>query len=377
MTHIHKILMFMALCLLTRCASLLSPTTTTTKMPAASGTVSTPTEWNNRMNQAFRNFETDLTLRINNFSESKYSINNLSYTEAQIKSSGQLRSEQGKQYAIINYKIDYKQNALLIRAAQDPTFLNRLSSKDRQVYNEAKQIVSSIVTSKMTPYQREKAIHDYIVKTYEYDRSVVYGSQADNYGPAYMISGLLKNKKGCCEAYSAAFQMFCILAGLDVRTVNGCIGQPKQYVNGKAVNTHAWNIIKLDGEYYHIDVTSDDPVPDVPGRIEYDFFNLSDSELAKTHYYDKSTGDNISCKGTKYQYYRYNNLYVNNMNELGALIKREMAKRNTTINFCTKGFGLRTANEVSKYLDTKIVSSYSVRGQVGKEGAYILTLKYK
>lgn len=44
-----------------------------------------------------------------------------------------------------------------------------------------------------------------------------------------------------------------------------------------------WNLVKLDGTWYHADPTWDDPVPDVPGRAQYHYFLKSDKTMAKDH----------------------------------------------------------------------------------------------
>ena len=46
---------------------------------------------------------------------------------------------------------------------------------------------------------------------------------------------------------------------------------------------HGWNKVKVDGNWYNLDVTWDDPVPDKKGHISYGYFLVSDSQLAKTH----------------------------------------------------------------------------------------------
>ena len=47
---------------------------------------------------------------------------------------------------------------------------------------------------------------------------------------------------------------------------------------------HAWNLIKIDGEWYHIDVTWDDPTPDLLGRVNHVFFLISDDAIASSEY---------------------------------------------------------------------------------------------
>ena len=44
---------------------------------------------------------------------------------------------------------------------------------------------------------------------------------------------------------------------------------------------HAWNLVKLHDIWYHLDCTWDDPVPDVKGRVLYNYFNLNDEKISE------------------------------------------------------------------------------------------------
>ena len=63
---------------------------------------------------------------------------------------------------------------------------------------------------------------------------------------------VLKEHKGVCQGY--ALLALKMLRELGIETL---------YVVGE-VNTgpHAWNLVKVDGEWYHLDTTWNDPVPD-------------------------------------------------------------------------------------------------------------------
>lgn len=78
------------------------------------------------------------------------------------------------------------------------------------------------------------------------------------------------------------------------------------YVSSAQMN-HGWNIVTIDGERYHLDVTWNDPIPDQVGRLRYQYFNLSDEAMTADHVWD--TGGYPSCSSDRFNYLRSLNQY--------------------------------------------------------------------
>lgn len=134
-------------------------------------------------------------------------------------------------------------------------------------------ILPKITKPGMTDYEKEKFIHDYIVLNTKYDKNYKGVTESNESTTAY---GPIVNGIAVCQGYEEAFQFLCKLAGLD------CIE-----VVGKASNTdHAWNIVKIDGKYYHVDTTWDDSP--VYGGVGYEYFNIDDATMSKDHSWDRS-----------------------------------------------------------------------------------------
>ena len=125
-------------------------------------------------------------------------------------------------------------------------------------------------------YDKEKAVHDLLIESIDYDKS------ADMNQSAYSA---LVEKKTVCAGYARAMQYLLQRLGI-----------PCYYCTGYAGEDHAWNIVQLDDGYYNVDVTWDD----TPGG-EYDYFNRSDEDFKKTHV-RKSLSVNLPvCDGQKYR----------------------------------------------------------------------------
>ncbi|REB08542.1 DUF5050 domain-containing protein [Sporosarcina sp. BI001-red] len=139
----------------------------------------------------------------------------------------------------------------------------------------------------MSEYEKVKAIHDYVVRHTAYD----YDNYLQNTIPleSYTIYGLLVDKTAVCQGY--ALTMSYLLNRLGIETI---------YVIGSKEMNHAWNKVKVDGEWYNLDATWDDPVPDVAGKVRYTYFLLSDVEMGKSHSWDNRNLPNAIS--TNYEY---------------------------------------------------------------------------
>ncbi len=198
------------------------------------------------------------------------------------------------------------------------------------VMKQAKAIVSSIIQVGMDDHEKVKAIHDYVVKHVSYDTSY----------KAYTAYEALANRSAVCQGYTLLTYQLLKEAGIENHFVVGTgDGQP-----------HAWNLVKIDNKWYHLDTTFDDPVPDEQGRVTYSYFNLSDEQIARNHewnrgdypqattnYYSTLT-NKIATGGTKTPAYQQilkdtklnylgNEYIANNYNELKSKMQQRYSAK--------------------------------------------------
>lgn len=258
--------------------------------------------------------------------------------------------------ATVTYTFIYKENYKLIKASENINYFSKLTLAEKNIYNTVKSIAQNITYGLYNEYEKEKALHDYLVSEYKYDTSLAPLS--------HNISSFIQSKKGVCEAYAYTFKMLCDFSGIESKIVIGSL-------NG---SPHAWNMVKLDNEWYHIDVTSDDPIPDNGNNIEYDYFNISDNMLIKTHSWDISSVP--SCNSLKYNYYYYNNFVMYDMAHLEYFIKQAISQRKTTLKFYTQDFYI-SVNTIKDFFDSRYVSSYSLSQNEANLGSYTLKINYR
>lgn len=92
----------------------------------------------------------------------------------------------------------------------------------------------------------------------------------------------LKDKKGVCQSYT-----------LTATALFNRLGIESTYAQSETMN-HIWNLVRLDGEWYHLDITWNDPTPDVFGRASHKNFLLSDEDIASTKHTDWSVSGEIA-----------------------------------------------------------------------------------
>jgi len=158
----------------------------------------------------------------------------------------------------------------------------KIEDRDAYLNKKVNEIISKIITPGMTDLQKELAIHDYIVNNTEYNTTpgITFDSAGNakltpNFNVVFTAYGVLINGTGVCEGYADAANILLNKAGIESRMIYGMAN------GGNGVEPHSWNIVKISGEYYHLDVTWDD------GSRSYDYFNLTDDQIAKDHTWDK------------------------------------------------------------------------------------------
>lgn len=129
-------------------------------------------------------------------------------------------------------------------------------AQEDQISARIKQVMAVIVKPGMSEDRKVKNIHDWVVKNVKYDETIRERS-------AY--AGFFRGKT-VCQGYSLMMYKMLKTAGVYNRII----------VNQK----HAWNVVRINNRFYHLDATWDDPTPDRgPNYVRYDYFNLSESEL--------------------------------------------------------------------------------------------------
>lgn len=163
-----------------------------------------------------------------------------------------------------------------------------------KLYDKTVEITDEIIEPDMTDYEKELAIHDYIVKNCQYG----YVDYSQEY--AYRAYGVLVQGKAVCNGYAEAMAL--LLSCVDVENYI-MVGEACSEGNWEL---HAWNAVCLDGQWYQVDATWNDPLPDRGYYSGHTYFNVTDDIMDDTHKWEKGTYED--CSSMSYNYYEYNDL---------------------------------------------------------------------
>lgn len=134
---------------------------------------------------------------------------------------------------------------------------DEIKENQKLIDNECKKIVSTIPKD-ASDFEKTLIVHDYITSHYEYDTSYTIRTLYDT----------VKEKKCVCQGYSYLF-MHIMNNYLNIE----CTSVPSD------ICRHMWNKVKIDDKWYNVDLTADDPVPNMSSFSNHQYFLLSDSEL--------------------------------------------------------------------------------------------------
>ena len=149
---------------------------------------------------------------------------------------------------------------------------------------EAERVVDELITSNMSDYEVVKTLHDYLVTHCDYDYRVDIGNMPFI---SHQAEGALLKGTAVCSGYAKAYEAMLDAAGI-----------PNETITGYAGGYHAWNLVQVDGQWYHVDTTWDDPTTQGGDYIRYTYFLKSDKVMASRSHRD---WENVhACTSTKY-----------------------------------------------------------------------------
>lgn len=190
------------------------------------------------------------------------------------------------------------------------------------VKGKIEEILSKI-TSK-TQIDIEIEIHDKLCEMIEY-----YSYADINNIPLdkHTIYGALVKNSAVCDGMTKTLQILLDKSGIE-----------NILVIGKIEDLHAWNLVKLDEEWYNVDITSDKSIKDDNKYTIHSYFNITTDQISKTHTFDNKE-ILPEAKGTKYNYYNYKDLCIKSSDDFNFKLQNIISKNSDSkvLEFGTNG----------------------------------------
>lgn len=214
-----------------------------------------------------------------------------------------------------------------------PVFMGSQAENLKQIYDNAKDALSYIVSDEMSEYEKVHAIYDYIIYNVRYDHDCANAQDKYNTNNAllteeeknelknlnlnekmkyygYYLEGIFldkfykKDMHAVCDGKSKAFVLMCGIEGITAVRISG-----EALSDGKNFGGHAWNKVLLDlngtgdKEWYFVDTTWGDVGDDSKEFLSHAYFLLSDDEVKNTH--DENPGHDYPKAEGKFDYYAH------------------------------------------------------------------------
>ena len=160
----------------------------------------------------------------------------------------------------------------------------------------ADQLLNHLPSEK-DPYFTELHLHDQLNRDCTYDTEAAADKQGSDV-IAYTAYGALVDGSAVCEGYARAMQLLLNRVGIAATVINGTAVETEE--------SHMWNLIKLNDNYYYLDPTWNDN----QDKGYHTYFNITSEELAKTHRIAPNQAAAVTCTATKDNYFVRNNTYV-------------------------------------------------------------------
>ena len=180
--------------------------------------------------------------------------------------------------------------ATITATANSKKYTYKVVIYKKTITNRVKQVTKSCIKSGMSKYNKVKAVHNWLIRNVKYD---YYRLQTQSIPQvSHTAKGALLKKIAVCDGYAHAYKM--IMDKLKI---------PCKFVVGSSDGIgHAWNMVKLSGKWYHVDVTFDDPIingSNTNTTTYYNYFLKCSSTMSKSHSWKKSKYP--KCTSKKYE----------------------------------------------------------------------------
>lgn len=232
----------------------------------------------------------------------------------------------------------------------------KVKEYNRKIEKEVNCLAGKLNLTAGTDYEKEIKIHDWICQNISYDDEGADRSKPMRMIASHNIFGVFAHHRAQCEGIAKAVKV--LLNAVDVRCI---VVTGESVKNGKNV-PHAWNMVNIDGQPYHLDVTWDiGAIGASFKRIPYDYFNLSDQLIDKEH---KADTQLPSCSSMQHNYFKVNKRTFWMKSQVMTYVEKALQDGDTELYFRIEG--RNAASDVAEKIYDQICVFFSEKGITDK-----------
>lgn len=217
-----------------------------------------------------------------------------------------VRRDHGEIFWVDGYNYTSRESSVVFEPVYSMDYETRCNYSYR-----VSTIVSRLVTKykDLSDYEKVKAVYEYIIKNIEYDELSVNNQN---------ILGVFLDRGAVCLGSANAVQTVLSRLGVDSIVITG----------ETELCAHAWNLVKIEGEWYHLDITAGMLAYNTTKYVDYRYMTMTDEET----YLTRSTDSLVmlpECNNTTYEYFRQEGLYFDkdDLNQIIKIAKQGYAER--------------------------------------------------
>ena len=202
---------------------------------------------------------------------------------------------------------------------------NKVKEHQRAMQARVEKLVRPVKDK--SDWEKEKFVHDFICENVRYDKlKKAYSHE---------IIGPLGQGVGVCEGIAKSVKVLCDALGVWC-VIAICGNNPEKGIKYR----HTWNIVRIGGQYYHLDATFDNTLgkhqgnAEAPGEIRYDYFNLGDKAVFRDH--EPLIAPAPGCPDNDHFYYKEKKLSFTKTEEVYKRAQ-QMAKKGRAMTFQWRG----------------------------------------
>ena len=192
-------------------------------------------------------------------------------------------------------------------------------SYEKSRVREQQKAIDARVTKLLRPIlqagkdEQERFIHSFICQNVRYDKLKKEYS--------HEVTGPLTNGVGVCEGMAKTVKLLCDRLGIGCIVVL-CEADPEHGIKYR----HAWNLVQMNGTWYHLDATFDNTLS-ACGTERFDYFNLCDEKIYRDH--RASIYPLPACRDAAGFYYRKAGLSVTKIEDAQKRMQQALRKKQT------------------------------------------------